>query len=259
MGEHTVHYEESTEGRGRRQTVGSAPSSIVWKIVAAGLCIPALMTLGCLAAKPAPPPIAPPTVGYIVGAPDVLSVNILPDPVIEREVVVRPDGKISIDLIGDIQAAGRSPLEIAAEIQEAIGRFKRDASVSVTVLSSPSQFVTIYGEVARPGVLPLDTETRVAEAIGRVGGPRPFASLGGIRLIRTRAGETRIISIDLGDIQDGDLSTNYIVKKGDFIVVPPTILAKVGYVMQMLLFPFQPLLSGASQVGSVYTGYDTVQ
>ena len=199
--------------------------------------------------------MAPPTVGYIVGAPDVLLVNILPDPVIEREVVVRPDGMISIDLVGDIRAAGRTPLEIAKDIEQSIGRFKRDASVSVTVSASPSQFVTIYGEVARPGVFPLDTETRVSEAIGRVGGPKPFASLGGIRLIRTTGSKTQIIPIDLGDIQGGDLSTNYVVQKGDFIVVPPTILAKVGYAMQMLLFPFQPLISGASSVGGVYTGY----
>ena len=167
---------------------------------------------------------------------------------------------ISVDLVGDIQAAGRTPLEIAADIQSQIARFKRDAAVNVTVVSSPSQFVTIYGEVMRPGTFALDTETRVSEAIGRVGGPKPFASLNSVRLIRSIGwDQAKIFDIELGDIQRGDLSTNIVVLEGDLIVVPPTMLARVGYAMQMLLFPLQPLLSGAGQVGMVYSGAGAVR
>ena len=217
-----------------------------------------LMSVAC-STKVQPPPAAPTASGYIVGAPDVLLVHILPDPEISREVRVRPDGMISVDLVGDVQAAGRTPLDIASDIQSQIGRFKRDAAVSVTVVSSPSQFVTIYGEVARPGTFALDTETRVSEAIGRVGGPKPFASLNGVRLIRSLGGRAEIFDIELADIQKGDLSTNIVVQEGDLIVVPPTALARVGYAMQMLLFPLQPLLSGAGQVGAVYTGVDGIR
>ena len=215
------------------------------------------MTVAC-ATNVRPPPPAPTTAGYIVGAPDELLIHILPDPEISREVRVRPDGMISVDLVGDIQAAGRTPLEIAADIQSQIARFKRDAAVNVTVVSSPSQFVTIYGEVVRPGTFALDTETRVSEAIGRVGGPKPFASLNGVRLIRSMKGQPKIYDIELGDIQKGDLSTNIVVLEGDLIVVPPTMLARVGYAMQMLLFPFQPLLSGAGQAGMIYSGAGAV-
>ena len=216
-----------------------------------------LMTVAC-ATNVRPPPPAPTTAGYIVGAPDELLIHILPDPEISREVRVRPDGMISVDLVGDIQAAGRTPLEIAADIQSQIARFKRDAAVNVTVVSSPSQFVTIYGEVVRPGTFSLDTETRVSEAIGRVGGPKPFASLNGVRLIRSMKGQPKIYDIELGDIQKGDLSTNIVVLEGDLIVVPPTMLARVGYAMQMLLLPFQPLLSGAGQAGMIYSGASAV-
>jgi len=217
------------------------------------------MTVAC-ATNVRPPPPAPTAVGYIVGAPDELLIHILPDPEISREVRVRPDGMISVDLVGDIQAAGRTPLEIAADIQSQIVRFKRDAAVNVTVVSSPSQFVTIYGEVVRPGTFSLDTETRVSEAIGRVGGPKPFASLNGVRLIRSIGwDQAKIYDIELGDIQRGDLSTNIVVLEGDLIVVPPTMLARVGYAMQMLLFPLQPLLSGAGQVGMVYSGAGAVR
>jgi polysaccharide export outer membrane protein len=194
----------------------------------------------------------------VVGAPDQLAIHILPDPVIERVVRVRTDGMISVDLVGDVRAAGRTPLEIASDIQQQIARFKRDAVVNVTVESSPSQFVTVFGEVVRPGIFSLDTETRVSEAIGRVGGTRPFANLDGIRLIRSTGQEPQIFEIDLQAIQRGDLSTNYVVDKGDLIVVPPTVFARVGYVMQALLFPLQPFISAASTSGSIYSGINAV-
>ena len=213
--------------------------------------------VGC-STLPQPPPPAPRSEAYVVGAPDQLAIHILPDPVIERVVRVRTDGMISVDLVGDVRAAGRTPLEIASDIQQQIARFKRDAVVNVTVESSPSQFVTVFGEVVRPGIFSLDTETRVSEAIGRVGGTRPFANLDGIRLIRSTGQEPQIFEIDLQAIQRGDLSTNYVVDKGDLIVVPPTIFARVGYVMQALLFPLQPFISAASTSGSIYSGINAV-
>ena len=212
-----------------------------------------LLVCGC-AVTPAPPPAAPGTPTYVVGAPDVLRVSILPAPEIDREVRVRPDGMVSIDLVGDVRAAGRTPAEIAEVIRQEISRFKRDAAVNVTVVATPSQFVTIYGEVGSPGTFPLSTETRVSEAIGLVGGARPFASLNRVRIIRARGGETEIIDVNLGDIQRGDLSTNIVVAEGDLIVVPPTALARVGYAMQALLFPLQPLLSGATTAGAIISG-----
>jgi polysaccharide export outer membrane protein len=198
--------------------------------------------------------MAPPVEGYVVGAPDLLLVTVLPEPVISREVRVRPDGMISIDLVGDVQAAGRTPVEISATIQQEISRFKRDAAVNVMVIDAPSQFVTIYGEVARPGTYALATETRVTEAIGQVGGTRLFASLNNIRVIRTNGVDTEVIGVRLGDIQKGDLSTNLVIREGDLIVVPPTALARVGYVIQMIFFPFQPVVSTLGAVGGAANG-----
>lgn len=204
------------------------------------------------------PPKAPPVEAYLVGAPDQLKVNILPEPAIERQVRVRPDGMISIDLIGDVQAAGLTPEKIAASIQERIVRFKRDAVVNVTLVDSPSQFVTVYGEVRIPGTFPLNTKMRISEAIGRVGGTKEFASLNKIRIVRADPDGTKVIRVYLKDISKGDLSSNIVVQEGDLIVVPPTALARVGYAMQMLFFPFQPLLSGVGSVGAVAAGAQTV-
>lgn len=212
---------------------------------------------GC-AVRPAPPPAAPPVENYVVGAPDQLRIYVLPEPTIERTVRVRPDGRISIDLIGDVQAAGRTPQEIAATIQEQISRFKRDAAVSVSVMDSPSQFVTVYGEVGTPSTFALGSEMRVSEAIGRVGGTKPFASQNKIRIVRTVAGETQVLRVRLKDISRGDLATNVMVQKGDLIVVPPTGLARVGYAVQMVFFPFQPVVSAGTSVGAIAAGATSV-
>jgi polysaccharide export outer membrane protein len=126
--------------------------------------------------------------------------------------------------------------------------------VTVSVVSSPSQFVTVYGEVARPGIFPLETETRVSEAIGQVGGARPFASLNKIHIVRTTGRKTELLKVELKEIQNGNLATNYVVQKGDLIVVPPTVLARIGYAVNMLLFPFQPLIAGAASTGAIYGG-----
>ena len=217
-----------------------------------------LSPVACMSAIPAPPPKAPPVQGYVVGAPDQLVIKVMPEPELNLQAKVRPDGMISIDLIGDIQAAGKTPMEIADNIRREITRFRRDAVVSVMVSASPSQFVTVYGEVSSPGIFPLDTDTRLSEAIGRVGGTRPFASLNNIRVIRTTGTETEVIEVRLGDIQRGDLTTNLVIMKGDLIVVPPTIFARVGYAVQMVLFPFQPFFGAASSVGGAITGVGAI-
>lgn len=225
---------------------------------AIGVLLLACFTVGC-ATRLAPPPPQPPVGSYVVGAPDELFITILPDPVIERKARVRPDGKISIDLIGDVQAAGLTPEQIAAQIQEQMGRFKRDASVSVSVTSSPSQFVTVYGEVAMPGTFALANDMRISEAIGKVGGTNPFASLNKIRIVRSDGKQTEVVRVRLKDIAKGDQTTNVAVQEGDLIVVPPTVLARIGYAVQMVFFPFQPLVSGASSVGAVAAGAQTLQ
>jgi polysaccharide export outer membrane protein len=212
------------------------------------------LTLACTTPPLAGLPRAPQIETYVVGPPDMLRIHVLPEPEIIREVRVRPDGMISVDLIGDVQAAGRTPVQIAQTIQAEIGRFKRDAVANVSVETSASRFITIYGEVGRPGLFALESETRVSEAIGRVGGTRPFANLDGIRIVRPTGETTNVLEVRLDDISEGDLSTNFVVEEGDLIIVPPTLLAKIGYGFQMLLFPFQPLISGASAVGSVASG-----
>ena len=195
-----------------------------------------------------PPPAARPYENYRVGASDRLAIAILPDPAIAREAVVRPDGKISIDLVGDVPASGRTVDEIARDIEERIGRFKRGASATVSVLEPRSTSITILGEVRGNRSFPLQKETRVVEAIGIAGGTAPFASLGNVRVIRSEGDNTSVYRVNLKAIQAGDLATNLVLLPGDIVYVPPTLLARVGYAVQAVLFPFQPLLGVATSV-----------
>lgn len=208
-----------------------------------------LTAVGC--ATPAPPPVLSAHTAYRVGAPDVLLVSILPEPVIEREVVVRPDGQISIDLIGDAQASGLTTEQIAEEIRVKISRYKRDASVTVTVTAAESDTVSLFGEVRNPGNFPILHDIRVAEAIAQLGGTTHFASRRYIRVIRSDGKTTEVIRVNLTDIQAGDLSTNIQLRSGDIIVVPPTTIAKIGYFLQQVFFPFQPIIQVGGSYGAI--------
>ena len=86
-----------------------------------------------------------------------------------------------------------------------------------------------------------------------------FASLNKIRVIRTDGIATKVIHVRLGDNKKGDLTTNYGVQEGDLIIVPPTILARIGYVMQQIFFPFQPPAQMLGQIGRASQGVNTFQ
>ena len=213
-----------------------------------------LLAVGCTT-TPAP---APPVVydAYVIGAPDELAVTVLPEPVVAEAVVVRPDGKITIQLIGDVQAAGRSPGEVGAEIEERIGRFKRGARATVSVVRALSSEVTVLGEVRSPGTFALAKKSRVVEALGRSAGTTNFANRDEIRILRSKGATTEVIEVDLVAIRRGDLTTNVQIEGGDVVYVPPILLAKIGYAVQALLFPLQPALGLAtSAAGSAIVGF----
>jgi polysaccharide export outer membrane protein len=212
------------------------------KFGAAMLALLLVAAQGCTSFDPVPPPKPGAHAAYRVGAPDVLEVTILPEPVIQREVTVRPDGMISLDLIGDVPAGGRTIDEISADIEKRILRFKRDASVTVALQQAMSTDVTVFGEVRMPHTFPLARDTRLAEAIGLVHGETMFARTGKIRVVRSGGGETVVYLVNLNDIRRGNLSTNMMLVPGDIVYVPPNIFARIGYAVNAVLFPFAPFM-----------------
>jgi polysaccharide export outer membrane protein len=228
---------------------GRARRGRLWLALATALlALPAL--LAC-ASTPTPPPMRESRAAYVVGAPDQLHVSILPDPAIERDVTVRPDGMISVDLIGDVPAAGRTVSEIGTDIEGRIGRFKRGATVTVSLVTAHSTAITVLGEVRTPQTFALLKESRVAEAIGHVGGPVFTASTSRVRVVRSGGGETVVYRVNLDAIQKGDLRTNIVLAQGDIVYVPPTFWARIGYVVQAILFPLNPLLGVGTTVAGV--------
>jgi polysaccharide export outer membrane protein len=237
-------------GQVRVQTRTRRWGRILRGIIAILAAAVAASALGCTTTW-APSPIVESRHAYRVGAPDALVISILPEPAIEAQVTVRPDGMITVPLIGEVLARNRTIPEIAADIEERIARFKRDPHVTVALAGAASTDIVILGEVRRQNSFPLVKETRIIEAIGLVGGTTAFGSTSRIRVIRTdKNGVTRVMRVNLNAIHKGDLSTNLMLEPGDFVYVPPTIWARFGYALNTLLFPFQPFMGIAMGIGS---------
>ncbi len=211
------------------------------------LSLSLLLLFGAACAAPVPAPTRDEAhETYRVGASDSLQVIVLPEPEVIRTVTVRFDGKISMDLIGDVHAAGKTTEEIAQVIQERIVRFKRDARVTVYLVDTQATQVTILGETNAMS-FPLDRDTRLIEAIGKAGGVSNLASQRNVRIVRNEGGQVIIYRANLKAIYAGDLRTNILLEPGDIIYVPPTLWTRFGYFIGQLFFPVTTLTSGISR------------
>lgn len=191
---------------------------------------------------PIPPPEISPTL-YRVHHPDHLLVQITPEPELEVEATVRPDGMISIVLIGDVRAEGLTTEEIARQIEGVMGEYRLFPVVTVSVLEARSSTITVAGEVGKPGRIPLERDTRLAEAIAMAGGATELAAASRVRLVRRDGEVTRTYIVDLDEIHEGDNSTNALLQSGDLIMVPPAKPVGVGYALRRVLYPFEVVLS----------------
>jgi polysaccharide export outer membrane protein len=157
---------------------------------------------------------------YVIGPGDVLQISVWKNESLSRLVPVRPDGKISMPLLHDVQAAGLTAMQLRDKIARALAEFLPNPEVSVSVTEVRSMRVSVLGEVMRPGVLELRGTTTILEAIAMAGGFRDFASPSKIMVIRTDAnGRTEKIRFNYNRAVGGD-EQNLVLKPGDVIVVP---------------------------------------
>jgi polysaccharide biosynthesis/export protein len=158
---------------------------------------------------------------YVIGPDDELVVTVWREPDISRTVPVRPDGKISLPLLKDVQAAGLTPMQLTTEITSRLTKYIAAPEVTVIVsrVSPPRMFVV--GEVGRAGAYPLVPGMTVLEAISSAGGLTPFAKKSKIYVLRTENGKQARIPVNYKEVLSGRRpEDNVRLEAGDSIVVP---------------------------------------
>src|ERR1700735_1710817 len=158
---------------------------------------------------------------YVIGAQDVLDVNVWKNPELTRTVPVRPDGKISLPLLNDVQAAGLTPSQLAGQINTGLRKFITDPQVTVIVNQINSQRVYILGEVSRAGAYPLLPGMTVLQALSSAGGFTQFANMKKIYVLRQVNGTQQKYFFNYKEVLSGKRTDENIpVRPGDTIVVP---------------------------------------
>ena len=164
---------------------------------------------------------APPTgPQYKLGPEDQIRVSVWENAQLTLDLVVRPDGKISMPLIQDVTAEGQTVAELATQIQEKLTAFIKEPQVSVIVLQINAPKFYVIGNVVRPGTYPLRGETSVLQALSIAGGFTQFASLKSIKLIRNTGGRQEVRKINYYDVIGASGEGNLLLKSGDTIAVP---------------------------------------
>jgi len=157
--------------------------------------------------------------GYRLGPEDQLRISVWDNKELTVDLVVRPDGKVSMPLIQDVVAEGLTAAQLAANIQEGLSAFIVNPEVSVIVLQVNAPKFYVIGYVARPGTYPLRGDTSLLQALALSGGLTQFASPRSIKLIRATKGKQDVRKVNYYDILDSG-EGNYLLKAGDTIVVP---------------------------------------
>jgi polysaccharide export outer membrane protein len=158
---------------------------------------------------------------YVIGAEDVLEIRFWKDADLSREVIVRPDGKIALELLNDVQAAGLTPDELRTSLVTGAKRYVEDPSVTVIVKTINSRKVYITGMVEKAGAYPLAPGMTVLQLISMSGGLKEFAKSKDIVVTRTENGRPLVYAFNYRDILKGrNLRQNIVLKPGDNVVVP---------------------------------------
>jgi len=158
---------------------------------------------------------------YTIGPDDILSVVFWRDKEMSADVVVRPDGRVTLPLVNDVVAAGLTPEQLRDRIREQAAKYVEDPNVTVVVKQINSRKVFISGLVGRPGAYPLSGAVTVLQMLSMAGGVNEFADDKKIIIMRTENGKQRALKFNLSDVKKGKkLQQNIELKPGDTIVVP---------------------------------------
>ena len=200
-------------------------SPLPWSLVPRllGLSLSLAIAAGLLAAAATAQQIVAPTAdSYRLNPGDVIEISVWKEPELQREVLLLPDGNIAFPLVGTVQAAGRTPDEIQAEVEQRLTRFFPEPVVTVSILRVAGNKLYVTGQVNQPGQFTVDQPVDVLQAIALAGGLTAFADEDDIYVLRRdQDGSQSAIAFDYDDVTDGsDLSSNIVLQQGDVVVVP---------------------------------------
>jgi polysaccharide export outer membrane protein len=195
-------------------------------IVAVGLVMAACR--GAPELPPAPPASSLPSAEYRIGPGDNLNIFVWRNPELTVTVPVRPDGRVSIPLVEDVVAIGKTPTALAREYEQRLSKYIREPLVTVIVTGFVGPIpdeVRVIGEAAQPRALPYRADMTVLDAMIAVGGLTRYAAGNDSVIVRTVNGVQNTYSVHLGDlILDGDIANNVALQPGDILIIPQRLL-----------------------------------
>jgi polysaccharide export outer membrane protein len=200
-------------------------NTIVWLAIAA---VSALLG-ACSSVPPAVESTAsaPSVERYIIGPGDTLEIYVRDNPTLTTAVPVRPDGRISIPLVQSIMAAGKTPDQLAEDLQQELGRYIRSPLVTVIVKSfvgAYSQQVRVVGQAVTPKSVPYRNGMTVLDLMIDVGGLTKFAAGNSAKIVRHLPdGEEQTIPVRLGSLMNGEVNYNVAMRPGDILIIPQSL------------------------------------
>ena len=164
--------------------------------------------------------LEPPT-DYLIGPEDVVVISVWKEEGLEQEVIVRPDGKLSFPLAGDVAAEGRTPEQVQKDITAKIERYIPDPVVTVTVKQIGGNKIYVIGQVKKPGAYVIGRYVDVVQALTLAEGLTPFAAENSIKILRRQGTEEQVFPFEYAEVKKGrSLEQNIFLKGGDVVVVP---------------------------------------
>jgi polysaccharide export outer membrane protein len=159
---------------------------------------------------------------FVIGNDDVLAISVWKEPDLTKSIPVRSDGKISLPLVGEMQATGKTPIQLERDISEKLKGFITAPEVTVIVQQVLSRKFNVLGQVAKPGAYPLTAATTIVDALATAGGLRDFAKKTGIYVLRKGAsGQQERLKFNYKDFLKGkNVNQNIKVEPNDTIIVP---------------------------------------
>lgn len=161
---------------------------------------------------------------YLIGPGDIVNIVVWRNPELSMSVPVRPDGKITTPLVEDLPASGKTPSELARDIEKALAKYIQSPVVTVVVtnfVGPSSQQIRVIGEATKPQALPYRENMTLLDVMIAVGGITDFAAGNKASILRTVGGKTEQFGVRLEDlVKGGDLSANVVMRPGDVLVIP---------------------------------------